>query len=581
MENLKYTELLQLNKILQKNTAGHINDVGILSNVTVNLFKEVLEYNCRINGINPFIELGNFDNIVQDSANFKNKNTVIVFYDTLNIVDSVSVFFEDLTDEMYLNLKQKLFSELDVIFNNLKSVSSLIFNTFSSSYFTNNTLTKTKIEKFVDELNQYLFTIKTLNVTLINIDKIYTKIGLKEAIDFRFYNSSKAPYSFTFFKHYSKCILPVFFKTTGKLKKAIIFDCDNTLWKGIIGEDGIEGIDLDATSSYGRYFNTVQQIAVYLNKMGIIVGICSKNNEQDVVDVFRNHKDMILKEEHIVVKKINWTDKVTNLKEIAQELNIGLDSIVFVDDSDFEINFIKNQLPEVLTFHVPKKISEYVNTLLDIVYSNFSLVPTADDLKKTEMYKQQFERENSKNNFLQIEDYLASLQIELKILKNDIEFISRLSQLTQKTNQFNLTTRRYTENDISQFINDPTKFVYAMFVKDKFGDSGLTGVCIAFQDEKNSTHVILDSLLMSCRIIGRNIEYVYVEKIIDDLSKQGYKTVSANYIPSKKNGQVADFYEKAGLNYIESKDGNKFYFLDFKELNLRQIDYIKVVSNLK
>lgn len=581
MENLKYTELLQLNKELAAKSEGKPHSIGILSNVTVNSFKDVLEYGCRINNINPSVEIGNFDNIVQDSSLFDTKNTVIIFYDTLNIIDNISGFFEDLSDEIYLNLKQKLFSEIDIIFNNLKTVPSVIFNTFSSAYYPSNSLSISKVDEFINELNAYITNQKPLNVTVINIDKIYTQLGLNEAIDFRFYYSSKAPYKFPFFKKYTESIIPVLLKSNGKLKKAIIFDCDNTLWKGIIGEDGIEGIDMSPSSPEGRHYNMVQKIAVYLSKRGVIVGICSKNNEQDVTEVLKSHKDIVLKEEYIVAKKINWNNKASNLKELAEDLNIGIDSFVFVDDSSFEINLIREQIPEILTVQVPPKTNEYVNTLLKTIYSCFNLIPTSDDLKKTEMYKQQFERENSKNSFTSIDDYLSSLQIELKILKNDPAYIPRLSQLTQKTNQFNLTTYRYTESDIERFIYDPKVNVYAMFVKDKFGDSGLTGVCIIKQDEKNHKHAIIDSLLMSCRILGRNIEYVYVETIIGDLADSGYETLSAQFIPTKKNAQVESFYDTLGLKYTNSDNNTKNYNLEIKTLNTRKIDYIKVISNIK
>jgi len=580
MENLKYTEILQLNKALVGKIEAKPYRVGILSNVTVNTFKEILEYSCRINQIEPNIEIGNFDNIVQDSATFKNKDLVIIFYDMLNVVDNVSSFFEDMEDSMYNDLKNKLFSEIDIIFGNLSSTASVIFNSFSSAYFVSGYSTNSKLENFVKELNAYVEEKKAKNVSVINIDKIYNQIGIKQAIDYRFYNSSKAPYTFNFFKSYLNAVENVILKNTGKLKKAIIFDCDNTLWKGIIGEDGMEGIDMSATSGYGKFYNAIQQMAVFLSKRGVIVGLCSKNNEADVIEVLKSHKDMVLKEEHIVLHKINWQDKASNLRNIAAELNIGIDSLVFVDDSSFEINLIKEQVPEVLAIQVPTNISEYPNILLNTIYKYFNLVLNADDAKKTEMYKQQFQREHAKNAFGNIEDYLASLEIELKILKDDPAYIPRISQLTQKTNQFNLTTYRYTETQVEQFMSDPKQFVFAMFVKDKFGDNGLTGVCIVKEDEKDPKTANIDSLLMSCRIIGRNIEYVYMNTIIKNIADRGYETLMAKFIPTKKNAQVESFYENVGLKLIETKDGSKSYSLNIKNFEAKNVDYIKVVSNL-
>ncbi len=576
MENLKYTEILQLNKALVGTIKSKSYDIGVLSNVTVNSFKEVLEYSCRLNQIEPKVEIGNFDNIVQDSAVLKNKDLIIIFYDVLNIVDQVSEFFEDLEEEKYNSLKNKLFTEIDIVFKNLSNTASVIFNSFSSAYYNNNNVQVSKIETFVKELNAYVEQKKTSNVSIVNIDKLFAHIGFKQSIDYRFYHSSKAPYTFAFLKSYVAAIETVFLRNTGKLKKAIIFDCDNTLWKGVIGEDGMEGIDMSPTSNSGKFYHLVQRIAVFLSKRGIIVGLCSKNNEQDVLDVLRNHKDMILKEEHIVIKKVNWIDKASNLREIASELNIGLDSLVFIDDSNFEINLIKEQVPEILAIQVPTAISDYPDLILKNVYTYFNLVLNSDDAKKTEMYKQQFERENSKTAFSTIENYLVSLEIELTVVKNDKAHMPRIAQLTQKTNQFNLTTYRYTESQINHFMVDKKHEVYAMFVKDKFGDNGLTGVCIAREDEKDPKNVILDSLLMSCRIIGRNIEFVYVSLIIKDLANKGYQTLIAKYIPTKKNALVEEFYDKVGLNLIQNIDGTKYYSLNIANFETKKVNYIKI-----
>jgi FkbH-like protein len=580
MENLKYTEILELNKALVGTIKSKPYKIGVLSNVIVNSFKEVLEYSCRLHQIEPDVEFGNFDNIVQDSAAFKNKDLVIIFYDVLNIVDQVSEFFEDLEDEKCNDLKNKLFTEIDIIFDNLGNTASVIFNSFSSAYYYNNNVQISKIEIFVNALNTYVEKKKTSNVSILNIDKLFARLGLKQSIDYRFYHSSKAPYTFVFFKNYAAAIETIFLRNTGKLKKAIIFDCDNTLWKGVFGEDGMEGIDMSPTSKLGKFYNLVQRIAVFLSKRGVIVGLCSKNNEADVLEVLRNHKDMILKEEHIVIKKINWVDKASNLRAISSELNIGVDSLVFVDDSNFEINLIAQQVPEVLTIQVPAAISEYPDLVLKNVYTHFNLVLNNEDVKKTEMYKQQFERENSKTSFNSIEDYLASLEIELTVVKNDKAHIPRIAQLTQKTNQFNLTTYRYTESQVDHFIENNKYEVYALFVKDKFGDNGLTGVCIAKEDEKNPKNVILDSLLMSCRIIGRNIEFVYLSFIIQDLVNKGYRTLIGEYIPTKKNSQVQDFYDKVGLNLIENVDGTKHYSFNITTFEPRKLDYIKIKTEL-
>lgn len=576
MENLKYSEILQQNRLLKETLKGVPYKVSVLSNVTINSIKEILEYSLRINQINPSVELGNYDNIIQDSSKYNDSDLVVIFFDMLNIADGVSAIFEDLNDELYNNLKNRVCSEIDIIIENLKDCPSVIFNTFSSNYFISNYSRKSKAEMFVMELNGYLEEKKRINTSILNIDKIFCKIGIKQAIDFRLYNSSKAPYTLSFFKNYVAAIEPIIYRSAGKLKKAIIFDCDNTLWRGIIGEDGIDKIDMSGSSQAGRFFNKVQQIAVYLSKQGIIVGVCSKNNEFDVNEVLINHPDIVLTDEYIAIKKINWEDKATNLVSIASELNIGLDSIVFVDDSSFEINLIKEQIPEIVPLQIPTALYEYPDFLLHHIYKYFNFELNREDTKKTEIYKQQTKRENDKKTHKSIDDYLSSLKISLTISKDDLTQIPRIAQLTQKTNQFNITTRRYTENQILKMINASSEYVFAVSVEDKFGDNGLTAVCIIKTDLQNENNCSIDSFLMSCRIIGRNIEFALIDYIMNWLVSHNFTTVTAEYILTKKNQQVQNFYSSIGFALINDEEGAKTYSLDLSKYQPKNISYINI-----
>jgi FkbH-like protein len=578
MENLKYTEILRLNKELAKENYNFDFSAKFLSNVTINSIKELFEYSLRLKGINPKVEIGNFDNIVQDSLTSNNQNLVFVFYDILNIVDNISEYFESLDVDSILELEQKIKSEIDLILLNLKSTPTVIFNTFSTASYVTPFTSITKLEKFVYEINNYLNSLTAKNLVIVNIDKIIFELGRAQAFDFRFYQSSKAPYSILFFKTYIRAIESTILKITGKLKKAIIFDCDNTLWNGIVGEDGFDNIQMSGNTSYGKAFYDVQCIAKYLSKNGLLIGLCSKNNLTDVDEVINNHKDMILFDEDIIIKKINWKDKATNLEEIANELNIGIDSLVFIDDSDYEINLIKEKLPSINTFQVPKNKYEYKNELLDFIYQNISLQVTAEDLKKTEQYKNQIVRETNKANFDSLDSYISSLKIKLDIYKDNVSQIQRVSQLTQKTNQFNLTTYRYTETEIEEHMTSKTKHVYTAIVNDKFGDSGLTIVCIIFIN-KEKKHATIDSLLMSCRIIGRNIEFVFMDQVLEDLKNNGISTIDAMFLKTTKNSQVSDFYDQLGFLINHENDKQKDFYLDLAQYEKSKIDYIDINKN--
>lgn len=575
MENLSYTEILQLNKELSKEKYYNEFSAKILSNVTVNSFREIVEYSLRLKKINPIIEIGNFDNIVQDSVDSCNHNLVFVFYDVLNIVDNISSYFELLDEDSILEVEQKIKSEIELILINLRTTPTVIFNTFSSASIVSPFVNITKLEKFVQVLNNYLYNLTAKNLVIVNIEKIIFELGRAQAFDFRFYQSSKAPYTISFFKSYIRAIESTILKVTGKGKKAIIFDCDNTLWKGVVGEDGIENIQMAASNSYSKAFYDVQCIAKYLSKNGILVGLCSKNNFSDVDEVIDKHKDMILSNEDIIIKKVNWNDKVTNLQEIASELNIGVDSLLFVDDSDYEINLVKERLPDLKTFQVPKNSYLYKNELLNFIYQNTSLVVSNEDLKKTEQYKEQLVREIDKNNFDSIDNYISSLKIKLDIYKDDFSQIPRISQLTQKTNQFNLTTFRYTETEIEEYMSSSNKHIFTASVSDKFGDSGLTVVCIVFIDN-NKAHATIDTFLMSCRIIGRNIEFVFIDQVFQFFKSIGVKIINSKFIKTAKNNQVSFFYDKIGFSISNDKDNKKEYMLDMDEYQNSIIDYIEI-----
>jgi FkbH-like protein len=575
MDNLKYTEILAQNNILSKNKFNRTVSIKLLSNVTINSFKELLEFTLRTKKLNPEIEFGNFDNIVQDSLSINNEDIVFVFYELLNIVDNVSEYFELLDAAFISELEIKICNEIDIILDNLKNTPTVFFNTFSIAPLSLQVTKNSKLEIFTSILNQHLSSKKYPNLVLVNIDKILFEIGRVTAYDFRFYLSSKAPYTITFFKSYLKGIEPNLKKISGSIKKAIIFDCDNTLWKGIIGEDGIENLDMSSSSIYGKPFYDVQSIARYLSKNGILVGLCSKNNPEDVEEVFNKRKDLKLTNDDIVVKQVNWNDKSSNLLEISKILNIGIDSIVFVDDSDYEINLIKELLPEVETLQVPKNIYLYRNTLLDFLNKNFNFAITKEDLEKTNQYKVQLIRDSEKSNFSTLDDYIANLKIKVVVSKDDETKIERISQLTQKTNQFNLTTIRYTESEISSFINSPNYNIYTGTVSDKFGDSGLTILSIVqINDEKSEATI--DSFLMSCRIIGRNIETVFLDFILQELKVSGIKSVKAFYSRTQKNSQVIDFYDKFNFDIDSSDENSRVYSFSLLNLERNAINYIQI-----
>ena len=496
---------------------------------------------------------------------------VIICYELMNIIEGYNGNFEGIDEAGYTDLKNRIIMELELTMNNLKEIPSVIINTFSAAGINIGIADKTKIELLAIDLNDFLTKNKKGNVTLFNLDKLHLISGVDKNIDRRMFRSSGAPYTLNFLKHYVDQLEHYVVRNTGKLRKAIIFDCDNTLWKGIIGEDGPENINM-RNDKEGLSFRKVQELAVYLSKCGVIIGICSKNNESDVIEVFRNHPDMVLKEDHLVISKINWNDKVSNLKEIAKKLNIGLDSLVFVDDSSFEVNHVREQIPEILVLQVPALLYEYPNQLNELVFKHFNLNVNSEDAKKTAMYKEQFIREQVKESFESIDEYLASLEIEILGAVDDFSVIPRAAQLTQKTNQFNLTTRRYSESQITSFMENNNCHILTFNVKDKYGDNGLTAMAIIVLEGSTA---IIDSFLMSCRIIGRNIEKVIINNLIQWMIDHKIKEIKSEYIASKKNIQVSHFYDDLGFDIQSENESSIVYKLITKDYKPMQYDYIK------
>ena len=403
------------------------------------------------------------------------------------------------------------------------------------------------------------------------------KVGHDASVDFRQFQSSKALYTIGFFKTYAEAVMPAFMAATGRAKKLLVLDCDNTLWGGIIGEDGYYGIELSDSRMRGRAFREVQTIFKGLLRDGVLLALCSKNNSTDVDQVLNEHPDMILRNDDLVAKKINWQDKVTNLRELASELNLGLDSFVFVDDSSFEVGLIQKELPQVMCIQVPQNLSEYSSVIRKLSRDFFSLDRTAEDERKTKIYQQEHLRKEQSSQFNSIDDYLTSLGLKMKITWDSHIPVSRAAQLTQKTNQFNLTTKRYTEADIHRMLSDSSYRIATFSVEDRYGDYGITGMAIIQRDKVLFSTCVIDSLLMSCRVLGRNIEYRFFDEVVKNIQSNGIEKILAVYQATAKNGQVAQLYDDLGFNLASEIDGCRNYEINLSDFKVKMIKYIELI----
>ncbi len=571
---MKYTEILKENRQLGESLESSKYKISILSNIVAPQLNEILEYYLRKEKINACAKSGNYDNIVQDSSNCKEHNLVIIFWEAANLIEGLQYKANVMAQPEYDALMSKTKSEIDFVISNLKDNALVLFNKFSSMIFNSQTIKPNKFDDLCYTLNEHLKQKAQSNIKIVDIDKIIADVSVPKSIDTRYFYSSKALYTVDFYKRYVQYAKPIILSATGKTKKALIFDCDNALWKGIIGEDGFDKIEMSSKTGTGAIFEEVQNLALELNKKGILIGLCSKNNPGDVEEVLQNHPDMLIRNEHLTIKKVNWQDKVTNLREIANELNIGLDSLVFIDDSSFEVNYIKEQLPQVAVFQVPNQLHKYPSILRENMELFYTLSESQEDIKRSQMYKQREKREQEKGKFSNLDDYLKSLDLKLTIYVDNKKLIPRMSQMTQKTNQFNLTTRRYTEADIDKFVGADSYRVFAFDASDKFGSSGVTGLCIVRLSENKKC--LIDTFLMSCRVIGRNLEFSFFDCVVETIKNMGIEQIEAGYYKTIKNNQVEDFYDRLGFQITKKTDNEKLYKLQCSQYKLKNISYIGV-----
>jgi len=404
----------------------------------------------------------------------------------------------------------------------------------------------------INEINGFLrLALKNeKNSYFVDLSLCLIRLGYKHFYDLRYWHLGRAPYSRQALQEIAIEDFKFIRALKGKSKKCLVLDCDNTLWGGIIGEDGLSGIKLSKSHPGSGYYEFQQEI-VNLYNQGIIIALCSKNNEDDVWEVFRKHPDMVLKEEHIATSQINWGDKPANLKQIAFDLNIGLDSMVFIDDSEFEVNLVREVLPEVEVINLPNNKSvEYKDILASCGLFDI-LIISKEDKKRGSMYRSEILRKRLKVQATDLLSFYKSMEMVLDICLADAFSIPRIAQLTQKTNQFNLTTRRYSEDDIKGFINSGSDVIYIR-LRDRFGDSGIVGVCIL--KYKNKT-AIFDTFLLSCRVLGRGVEDAFLVQALKLSKIRGCKEGIGMYIATRKNTQVKNFYGSQGFKSI-SDDGN-------------------------
>jgi FkbH-like protein len=525
----------------------------VLRNYTLENVEPLVRFECAQFKIDASMTFSAFDNFEQEVIDPQSPTNA----DPSDIV-VVSLWMDDLFGQRADSFEagpivERVTGLLDRLIKNTPS--TLVLTSFLPPFFAIGGArvgkTQNSVLECVREVNRMVesYAQNQERIHVIDLSAISARLGAEASVDPRFWYLYKAPLKNEALSVLASELAQLAVGIRGAAKKVLVLDCDNTLWGGIIGEDGIEGIALDPNSYPGAAFYDFQRQILALKNQGVLISICSKNNEADVLNVLEQHPHSLLRTRDLAAWRINWESKVANLRELADDLNLGIDSLVLIDDSPAECAFVRESLPEVAVLTVPANLYELPGVLRQ--YRGFDRPQRSkEDEKRTEMYRQERLRRDTRKDFEDLEAYLKALELVVEIAPAKADDLARVAQLTQKTNQFNLTTRRYSQGEIETMAASPNHLVLTMRVRDRFGDYGLTGVGILTFAE-NVAHI--DSLLLSCRVLGRQAEFALLSRLIKGAwQRPGVTVVKGYFLPTPKNKQVEDLYDRAGFARLAS-----------------------------
>ncbi len=396
----------------------------------------------------------------------------------------------------------------------------------------------------VDALNRRLAEwARQGGIVLVDIARLAASVGHERWDDPRHWHASKLGFAPEMIPVYADVVARTIGAIRGKAKKALVLDLDNTLWGGIIGDDGLDGIAVGQGNATGEAFLAIQRLALELRARGVVLAVCSKNEDDAARLPFREHPDMLLREEHIAVFQANWTDKASNLKAIAETLNIGVDALVFLDDNPAERAQVRRELPLVGVPELPTDPAMYPRMLAAAGYFD-TVALSEEDRLRADQYQANAQRAQMQAGASDMDSYLASLAMTCTIRPIDSISRPRVAQLINKSNQFNLTTRRYTEAEVASAEADPLRHAVQVRLVDRFGDNGIISVLIA---DKAAADWTIDTWLMSCRVLGRRVQEAALAHLAAAAGAEGARRLVGRYVPSPKNRMVEDHYAKLGF----------------------------------
>ena len=547
----------ELKKIAKTEVEGNEYKVAVLGNVSTQFFSLGIKGYLKSQGINANVldaEYNQIDAQLLDSESetYKlNPDVVILYVATDKIyeefLDLDSESRKDFADHYcgkianYWNLISAN-SNAKIIQTNFTEIDDRAFGNYSAKV----------MESFVFQIRKlnYLLEANMMDrkdVFPLDLLSIQIKMGCNQFYDTVLYYNAKMAVTMDAVPYIAKNVTDIIKTFRGNFKKGIILDLDNTLWGGVIGDDGLGGIEIGELKR-GHVFSDFQRWLKQLKDRGILLCVCSKNNEDIAKEPFEQHEEMVLKLDDFSMFVANWEDKASNIRYIQKSLNIGMDSLVFIDDNPFERNLVREMIPEITVPELPEDPANYLTFLQgENLFETASY--SSDDKDRTKQYQAEAKRRSLEQEYVSIDDYLKNLEMIGEAKPFEPVRYSRIAQLTQRSNQFNLRTVRYTEADIERISEDDNCFTIYYTLKDKFGDHGLVSVVILKKETEKE--VFVDTWLMSCRVLKRGMEEFVINKLVETARNNGFEIIHSEYIETQKNKMVKDIYKTMGFTETE------------------------------
>jgi FkbH-like protein len=427
------------------------------------------------------------------------------------------------------------------------------------------------LSAIVSDLNAAIVSeARARNLLLVDLAEVASWVGRRSWFDERLWAIGKLPTALEHLPMVAQGIVDVTLATKGRAVKCIVLDLDNTLWGGVVGDDGPHGIQI-ATHGDGEAFHRFQSFIKELKNRGILLAVCSKNEHDNAVRPFEVNGEMVLKLEDITVFVANWENKPENIRKIREALNIGLDSMLFLDDNPFERSAVRTLLPEVMVPELPEDPADYVKALVELNLFETTAFSSEDAARST-LYRQEAQRRIAETTAASFEDYLQSLEMTIEVTRFASEQLSRITQLLQRSNQFNLTTQRHNQAQCEAMMNDVEGCLpLTATLRDRFGDHGLISIVVARPD-RTADAVVISDWLMSCRVLTRGVEEYLMNHVVEQARGWGLSTIRASYIPTAKNAMVKDFYARFDFRKVtEHPDGRIEWMLPVAEYTPRSV----------